>query len=232
MQPKRSSHRIVDLRFRSRHAASNERLVGILCSCYPLTLPGIAKPETHCHHPHLSSVLYGSIQRVHGRPMLGAGAPIGSLYTASRPLPIPCLHIRLEADRILQAVVGPDRFVPIVHQAIQRFVGTGLRYAQSPCTVRAGNHARPSADKKNQRPVGRWGSSAESSPESGRTHMSIPCCMPPMPWAPGLAPSFSSTSSATIASVVSSRPATEAAFCSAVRATLVGSTTPISTRSP
>ena len=43
---------------------------------------------------------------------------------------------------------------------------------------------------------------------------------------------FSSTSSATIASVVSIRPAIDAAFCSAVRVTLVGSSTPISTRSP
>ena len=38
--------------------------------------------------------------------------------------------------------------------------------------------------------------------------------------------------SATIASVVSIRPATDEAFCSAVRVTLVGSMTPISTRSP
>src|SRR5690606_27870387 len=39
-------------------------------------------------------------------------------------------------------------------------------------------------------------------------------------------------SSATVASVVRIRPAMDAAFCSAVRVTLVGSTTPISTRSP
>ncbi len=38
--------------------------------------------------------------------------------------------------------------------------------------------------------------------------------------------------SATIASVVRIRPATDAAFCSAQRVTLVGSSTPISTRSP
>ena len=43
---------------------------------------------------------------------------------------------------------------------------------------------------------------------------------------------FSSTSSATIASVVSIRPATDDAFCSAVRVTLVGSITPSDTRSP
>jgi len=66
------------------------------------------------------------------------------------------------------------------------------------------------------------------------SYISIPGMppMPPMLRAPWPVPSFSSTSSATIASVVSSSPATEAAFCSAVRATLVGSTTPISTRSP
>ncbi len=42
----------------------------------------------------------------------------------------------------------------------------------------------------------------------------------------------SAGASATVASVVRIRPATEAAFCSAVRVTLVGSITPISTRSP
>ena len=36
---------------------------------------------------------------------------------------------------------GLGRLVPILHQAIQRFVGAGLRYAQNPCTVRAGYHA-------------------------------------------------------------------------------------------
>ena len=45
------------------------------------------------------------------------------------------------------------------------------------------------------------------------------------------APFFSSGFSATIASVVSSRPATDAAFCSAVRTTLVGSTMPAFIRS-
>src|SRR5882672_5026353 len=68
---------------------------------------------------------------------------------------------------------------------------------------------------------------------SRRLHMSMPS-MPPMPPMPPWAwpPFFSSTNSATIASVVSMRPATDAAFCSAVRATLVGSITPISTISP
>src|SRR6266568_582891 len=66
------------------------------------------------------------------------------------------------------------------------------------------------------------------------SYMSIPSMppIPPMPWAWPPAFFFSSTSSATIASVVSKSPATEAAFCRAVRLTLVGSSTPISTRSP
>src|SRR5437773_6966549 len=67
----------------------------------------------------------------------------------------------------------------------------------------------------------------------GSNYMSMPP-MPPMsgmpwPWPPAF---FSSTNSATIASVVSIRPATDEAFCSAVRLTLVGSITPISTISP
>ncbi len=54
------------------------------------------------------------------------------------------------------------------------------------------------------------------------------------PWlCPPPPPAFSSLGfSATIASVVSIRPATDAAFCRAVRTTLAGSMTPIATRSP
>jgi hypothetical protein len=59
--------------------------------------------------------------------------------------------------------------------------------------------------------------------------MSMPP-MPPMP--PGIAGASSFGSSATMQSVVSIRPATEAAFCRAERVTLVGSSTPISTMSP
>ena len=56
--------------------------------------------------------------------------------------------------------------------------------------------------------------------------------MPPMP-PPMLAAGASSFgASATMHSVVSIRPATEAAFCSAVRVTLVGSRMPISIMSP
>ena len=58
--------------------------------------------------------------------------------------------------------------------------------------------------------------------------------MSPMPPPPGIAgaaePFFGA--STTAASVVISRPATEAASCSAVRTTLAGSITPWATRSP
>ena len=56
--------------------------------------------------------------------------------------------------------------------------------------------------------------------------------MPPMPPPPGIAGGASFFgSSATIASVVMSRPATDAASCNAVRTTLAGSTMPASSRS-
>ena len=56
--------------------------------------------------------------------------------------------------------------------------------------------------------------------------------MPPMPPPPGIAGAgLSFGTSATIASVVISRPATEAASCSAVRTTLAGSTMPASSMS-
>ena len=56
--------------------------------------------------------------------------------------------------------------------------------------------------------------------------------MPPMPLMSGMPPPpFGSGFSAIMASVVSSRPETDAAFCSAVRTTLVGSMTPALIRS-
>src|SRR6266850_3338878 len=57
--------------------------------------------------------------------------------------------------------------------------------------------------------------------------------MSPMPpWPPGAGAFFSfSGISVTRHSVVSNRPAIEAAFCSAVRVTFLGSTTPALTRS-
>src|SRR5690606_3391913 len=68
--------------------------------------------------------------------------------------------------------------------------------------------------------------------ETGRSYMPMPMSpMPPMPPIGGII-GFSSASSPTMQSVVSIRPATEAAFWSAVRVTLVGSSTPISTMSP
>lgn len=70
----------------------------------------------------------------------------------------------------------------------------------------------------------------ESLSVKNRPYISIPP-IPPMP--PPIAPAaFSSPPSATMAAVVSTRPAIEAAFCKAKRTTLVGSITPICTRSP
>ena len=51
------------------------------------------------------------------------------------------------------------------------------------------------------------------------------------PWPPGAGADFFSGISQTIASVVSIRPAIDAAFCSAERVTFAGSITPDSTRS-
>src|SRR5207342_3922558 len=55
--------------------------------------------------------------------------------------------------------------------------------------------------------------------------------MPPPPWPPPIGSSFFGSSD-TIASVVIMRPAMEAAFCSAVRVTLVGSRMPMASMSP
>ena len=75
---------------------------------------------------------------------------------------------------------------------------------------------------------------AEMTIARARYHMSMSPMppMPPPPPMPAPPPLSSFGSSATIASVVSRRDATDAAFCRAKRVTLVGSTTPISTRSP
>lgn len=78
--------------------------------------------------------------------------------------------------------------------------------------------------------------SAQAPFGTARNRDYIPMPMPPIPPMPpmsGMPPAgLSSTSSATMQSVVSIRPATEAAFCRAERVTLVGSSTPISTMSP
>src|SRR5207244_10553552 len=69
--------------------------------------------------------------------------------------------------------------------------------------------------------------------QMGHISMSPIPPMPPMPPPPPPPVGFSSFGdSALIASVVSIKLATDDAFCNAKRATLVGSTTPISTRSP
>lgn len=68
----------------------------------------------------------------------------------------------------------------------------------------------------------------------GRRHYMPMPPMPPMPPMSGMPAAGASSfgASATMASVVSSRDATEAAFCRAVRVTLVGSRIPISIMSP
>ncbi len=56
--------------------------------------------------------------------------------------------------------------------------------------------------------------------------------MPPIPPPPGIGGVFSfSGISVTMASVVSNRPEIDAAFCNALRVTLVGSTMPAFTKS-
>ncbi len=55
--------------------------------------------------------------------------------------------------------------------------------------------------------------------------------MPSGPWPPGAGAGFFSGISQIIASVVSISDAIDAAFCNAVRVTLVGSMTPEATRS-
>jgi hypothetical protein len=60
----------------------------------------------------------------------------------------------------------------------------------------------------------------------------MPPMPPPMPMSGAPPPFLSSGRSDTMQSVVSIREATEAAFCSAMRVTLVGSSTPISIMSP
>jgi hypothetical protein len=84
----------------------------------PVDDPGVCLTRLSLSPLHLNSALYGGIQCIQGWPMLEAGAPIGSLDAASCTFPIPRLHIRVKANRILQAVVSLDRSVPIVHQAV------------------------------------------------------------------------------------------------------------------
>ena len=84
---------------------------------------------------------------------------------------------------------------------------------------------------KNKKAAPLIGARPHSDTQTGEgNYIPIPL-IPPIP--PGIAglPLSSSGSSETIASVVSMRPAIEAAFCNAVRVTLAGSITPAFTRS-
>ncbi len=83
------------------------------------------------------------------------------------------------------------------------------------------------------RPLRRAGRSGAHRCAPGQGHYMPMSPMPPMP--PGMPPAAGASSfgaSATMASVVSSSEATEAAFCRAVRVTLVGSRMPSSSMSP
>src|SRR5690242_17522095 len=124
MAPKSRIHRIVDLRSRSRHAASNERVSGICSSGFLKVTP--ARPRRSTPQPERASVTYCRTQGIEHLLMLRTRAPVGPLDAALGAFPIPGLHMRPQADRTLQAVVGLDRYVPIVHHAIQRFVGIRL----------------------------------------------------------------------------------------------------------
>ncbi len=128
MQPKSSSQRTADLRFRSRHAASNERLAGILSQ------PGVCQPRAE----H-TSALYCGTQGIQGEPMFPARAPIGSLDAVFCAFPIPALHMRIETDRSLQATPRRNPLVPSVHQAIQHFAGICSRHANCPRLIWTGH---------------------------------------------------------------------------------------------
>ena len=93
-------------------------------------------------------------------------------------------------------------------------------------------HRRPNPRRTSrQTKKGRVAAALRNSNGPDRTYMSMP--MPPMPPMPPPGAGDSSLgASATIASVVSISEATDAAFCSAVRVTLVGSRMPISIMSP
>src|SRR5439155_18062160 len=105
MQPKNSSQRIADLRFRSRHAVSRAGFVGTLSARQP-----------GAEHP---SVLYCGAQGMQGELVHAARAPIGSLDAVLRAFLIPALHVRVEADRSVLSPSGNDSLVPSVRQAMQ-----------------------------------------------------------------------------------------------------------------
>jgi hypothetical protein len=120
-----------------------------------------------------------------------------------------------------------------------RLCGDAPRQATQVCTFRAdipvGAPAacgtRALAGRTRKRPGSRLPGPFASSRKVARPYMP----MSPMPPMSGMPPCLCSSSfgdSATITSVVSSSPATEAAFCSARRVTLVGSRMPISSMSP
>src|SRR5438552_4188152 len=125
MKPKNSNQRIVDLTFRSRHAAWREGLLGMLFF-----------RQAGAEHP---SVLYCGAQGIQGELVRPARAAIASLDAVLCAFPIPALHVRVETDRSVQAASRRDPFVPGVHQAIQRFAGNRSRNANCPRLIEMGN---------------------------------------------------------------------------------------------
>src|SRR5258708_27003995 len=102
MQPKGSSHKIVDLRFKSRHAVSNERPVGIYIyvpAYFLKVTPVELRNSTRQPAAEDAPVMYCGTQGIQRLPMLQARAPIGLLDAAPCAFPIPALHVRIETGR-------------------------------------------------------------------------------------------------------------------------------------
>ncbi len=115
MQPKSSSQRTADLRFRSRHAASNERLAGILSQ------PGVCQPRAE----H-TSALYCGTQGIQGEPMFPARAPIGSLDAVFCAFPIPAPIQRFAG--ICSRHANCPRLIWTGHEGLSINLATGPAY--------------------------------------------------------------------------------------------------------
>src|SRR5258706_13816508 len=124
MKPKNSRQRILDLRFRSRHAASRKGSMRM------------SVREPGAEHP---SALYCGTQGIQGESVRPARTSIGLLDAVLCAFPIPALHVRAETDRSVQTPSDHDALVPGVHQVIQRFAGMRSRYANRPWLIGMGN---------------------------------------------------------------------------------------------
>jgi len=147
-----------------------------------------------------------------------------------------------EASREKQNPAEAGLCCPAAAEAIDRISSRRARQRKKPrrsgaCLALAEQKPRNEASGRGARAQTvhtKYGEPAQRSDEASvAVYMSM-SPMPPMPPIPPPPPIGLSSfgASATIASVVRMRPATDAAFCSAKRVTLVGSSTPISTMSP